>query len=291
MSVHPAKELLIHVLDPNRSVEGNYRAYAVTTEDGRVVSGLLAAESKTAIELVDAEGKRHAIQRSEIDEFTPSTNSLMPVGFEKQIPPQGLADLLAFLTARGKFVPVPLDKVATAVSTKGMFYDRDDAVERLVFSDWGPKTFAGVPFSLVDPQGATVPNVVMLHGPEGYLPPKMPQSVSLPFGAAAKALHILGGVSGWGWPASKKGSTSMTVRLTYEDGTKEAHDLVNGEHLSDYIARNDVPGSQFAFDLAGRQLRYLVVRPKQTKPIKTIDLVKGNDATAPIVMAITAEMP
>jgi uncharacterized protein len=291
MSVHPAKELLIHVLDPNRSVEGNYRAYSVTTEDGRVVSGLLAAESKTAIELVDAEGKRHAIQRSEIDDFTPSTNSLMPVGFEKQIPPQGLADLLAFLTARGKFVPVPLDKVATAVSTKGMFYDQHAAVERLVFPDWGPKTFAGVPFMLVDPQGDRVPNVIMLHGPEGHLAPKMPKSVSLPFGATAKALHVLGGVSGWGWPHSDKGSTSMTVRLTYEDGTKEAHDLVNGEHLSDYIARNDVPGSQFAFDLGGRQLRYLVVRPKEAKPIKTIDLVKGDDATAPIVMAITAEMP
>ena len=291
MSVHPAKELLVHVLDPNRSVEGNYRAYAVTTADGRVVSGLLAAESKTAIELVDAEGRRHAIQRSEIDEFTPSTNSLMPVGFEKQIPPQGLADLLAFLTARGRFVPVPLDKVATAVSTKGMFYDQRTEVERLVFPDWGPKTFAGVPFSLVDPQGDTVPNVVMLHGPEGYLAPKMPKSVSLPFGAAAKALHVLGAVSGWGWPHSGKGSTSMTVRLTYEDGTKETHDLVNGEHLSDYITRNDVPGSQFAFDLGGRQLRYLVVRPKEAKPIQTIDLVKGDDATAPIVVAITAEMP
>jgi hypothetical protein len=83
----------------------------------------------------------------------------------------------------------------------------------------------------------------------------------------------------------------MTVRITYEDGTKETHDLVNGEHLSDYITRNDVPGSQFAFDLGGRQLRYLVVRPKEAKPIKTIDLVKGDDATAPIVVAITAEMP
>jgi putative membrane-bound dehydrogenase-like protein len=101
MAVHPAQELLIHILDPNRSVEGNYRAYTVSTDDGRVVTGLLASESKTAIEIVDAEGKRVAIQRDEIDMFQPSQNSLMPVGFEKQIKPEGFADLLAFLTARG----------------------------------------------------------------------------------------------------------------------------------------------------------------------------------------------
>ena len=291
MSVHPAKELLIHVLDPNRSVEGNYRAYTVATEDGRVVNGLLAGESKTSVELVDAEGKRHVVQRDEIDEFVPSTNSLMPVGFEKQIQPQGLADLLTFLTARGKYVPLPLDKVATASSTKGMFYESKNETERLVFPDWGPKQADGVPFILIDPRGDTVPNVVMLNGPEGYLPPKMPKKVSLPLGMPAKAIHLLGGISGWGWPHSAKGSESLLVRLTYDDESQEVHPLINGEHISDYIARNDVSGSTFAFDLGGRQLRHVVVTPKQSKPITTIELVKGGDNTAPIVMAVTVEMP
>ncbi len=291
MSVHPAEELLIHILDPNRSVEGNYRAYTVATDAGHVVNGLLAGESKTAIELVDAEGKQHVIQRDEIDEFVPSTNSLMPVGFEKQIPPTGLADLLAFLTARGKFVPLPLDKVVTASSTRGMFYESKSETERLVFPDWGPKIVGGIPFVLVDPRGDTVPNVIMLYGPHGYLPPKMPRKVSVPVGSPVKALHILGGVSGWGWPHSAKGSESMLVRITYDDETQEVHPLVNGEHLSDYIARNDVPGSEFAFDLGGRQLRHVVVVPHQAKSIKTLELAKGSDDTAPIVMAITAEMP
>jgi len=291
MAVHPAHELLIHILDPNRSVEGNYRAYTVSTDDGRVVTGLLAAESKTAVEIVDAEGKRVAIQRSEIDAFQPSPNSLMPVGFEKQIKPEGFADLLAFLTKRGKFVPLSLEKVATAVSTKGMFNDENNEFERLVFPDWGPKTFQGVPFSLVDPQGDRVPNVVMLHGPHGSLPPKMPKSVSLSLGSPLKALHILGGVAGWGFPAVGKGSSSMLVRFTYQDGKVEDHPLINGEHVADYIRRVDVPGSEFAFDLDGRQLRSLRVIPERPDPIVSIDLVKGTDATAPIVMALTAEMP
>ncbi len=292
MAVHPAHELLIHILDPNRSVEGNYRAYTVSTDDGRVVTGLLASESKTAIEIVDAEGKRVAIQRDEIDNFQPSPNSLMPVGFEKQIKPEGFADLLAFLTKRGKFVPLSLEKVATAVSTKGMFTNEKNDVERLIFADWSPKTVQGVPFSLVDPQGDRVPNVVMLHGgPNGTRPQKMPKSVSLSMGSPIKTLHILGGVAGWGFPAGGKGTTSMLVRFTYPDGGVEDHPLVNGEHIADYIRRVDVPQSDFAFDLGGRQLRYLKVSPRRPEPIVSIDLVKGPDGTAPVVMALTAEMP
>ena len=291
MAVHPAAELLVHILDPNRSVEGNYRAYTVATDDGRVVTGLLASESRTAIELVDAEGKRVVVQRDEIDEFRPSPNSLMPVGFEKQIKPAGFADLLAFLTKRGKYVPLPLDKAATAVSTRGMFYDADSTVERLVFPDWGPKSFKGIPFALVDPLGQSVPNVVLLHGPIGTLPPTMPKQVSLPLAAEIRGLHLLGGVAGWGFPAAAKGSTSMIVRLVYADGTKEDHRLVNGEHVADYIRRVDVPESEFAFDVAGRQIRYLRIQPGRAAPLARVEFVKGDDTTAPLVVAVTAEMP
>jgi len=291
MAVHPAGELLVHILDPNRSVEGNYRAYTVTTGDGRVLTGLLAAESRTAIEIVDAQGKRVAVQRQEIEELAPSPNSLMPVGFEKQISPAGFADLLAFLTSRGKFVGLPLDKVATAVSSSGMFHDPASTVDRLVFSDWGPKQFRGVPFVLVDPQGASTANVVLLHGPQGFLPPRMPARVSLPVSGAVAAIHLLGGVAGWGHPASPRGQTSMIVRLVYADGATEDHPLVNGEHVADYIRRVDVPGSEFAFDLAGRQIRYLRIQPGRTAALRAIDLVKGDGISAPIVMAVTLEMP
>ncbi len=291
MAVHPAHELLIHILDPNRSVEGNYRAYTVSTDDGRVVTGLLAAESKTAIELVDAEGKRQAIQRGEIETFQPSPNSLMPLGFEKQISPEGFADLLAFLTARGKFVPLPLEKIATAVSTKGLFYDQHAVGERLVFADWQPKTFQGVPFRLIDPEGQSVPNILMLHGPLGYLPPKMPKSVSLTLASPVRAIHLLGGVAGWGFKDGGKSSTSMIVRVVYADGQQEDHPLVNGEHIADYVRRIDVPKSDFAFDLGGRQVRYLRIQPRRPEPLKAIEFIKGEDGTAPIVMAVTAEMP
>ena len=289
MAVHPKHELLIHILDPSRSVEGNFRVYSVVTEDGRVMQGLLASESKTAIEIFDAEGKKHALQRDEIEQLVASPKSLMPEGFEKQVTADDLCDLLEFLTQRGKFVPIPLDKYATAVSTKGLFFSEQSEVERMIFADWGPKSFEGVPFSLVDPQGQQVPNIILLHGPNGTLPPKMPKTVTLPCNAPARAIHLLSGVSGWGHPASGVGSVSMIVRLHYADGQKEDHELKNGEHFADYIRRVDVPGSKFAFALRGQQLRYLSVQPKRADVIEKIELVKGPDGSSPIVMAVTVE--
>ncbi len=283
--------MLIHIIDPSRSVEGNFRIYSVVTNDGRVTNGLLASESKTAIELFDAEGKKHAIQRDDIDELVASTKSLMPEGFEKQVTKDELSNLLEFLTQRGKFLPLDLRKVASVVSTRGMFFDESGDVERLIFRDWSPKTFEGVPFQLVDPQGDKVPNCVLLYSTSGRIPQTMPKSVTLPCNAPAKAIHILGGIGGWAFPYGEKGSVSMIVRLKYADGKIEDHPLKNGEEVADYIRRVDVPNSKFAYPLRGQQLRYLAILPERAEPIKEIELVKGPDATAPVVMAMTLESP
>lgn len=291
MAVHPKHELLTHIIDPSRSVEGNFRVYSVLTDDGRAFNGLLASETKNAVELVDAEGKRHQLLRENIEEIVASPKSLMPEGFEQQVKGQDLVNLLEFLTQKGKYVPIPLDKVANVVTTRGMFYSADADLERLVLSDWSPKTIEGIPFALVDPQGEAKPNGIMLYGPSGYLAPKMPKSVELPCHTTAKAIHLLSGISGWGYPASGKGSTSMVVRLRYADGKTEDHKLVNGEHFADYIRRVDVPGSKFAFAARGQQVRYLSVVPARQEAIETIELVKGSDGSAPLVMAVTIETP
>ncbi len=289
MAVHPKHELLIHILDPSRSVEGNFRVYTVQLEDGRVMSGMLAGESKTAIEIIDTEAKRHAIPREDIEELVGSTKSLMPEGFEKQVKPEEIANLLEFLTARGKFTPLDIAKVANTVTTKGMFFSPDGDAERLIFSDWSTKTFEGVPFYLVDPQGDRIPNAVMLYGSNGVQPPTKPRSVTLPVRMPAKALHFLGGISGWGFPASEKGTPTMTVRLKYADGQTEDHVLRNGVVFADYIRVVDVPESKLAFRVRGQQVRYFAVIPERADTIESVDLVKGNDVTSPVTMAITVE--
>jgi putative heme-binding domain-containing protein len=291
MAVHPKEELLIHILDPSRSVEGNYKAYRVTTTDGRTLVGLLASESMTAVEVIDADGKRVPLSRDDIESLKETDKSLMPEGFEKQMKPEELADLLEFLTQKGKYVPLPLDKVATVVSTKGMFNGEANTAERLVFPDWQPKIFKGVPFVLTDPQGDKLKNAVLLHSASGTIPPKLPKSVSLPLNGKASAIHLLGGVAAGASPGGQAGSVSLVVRLHYADGMTEDHELKNGVHVADYSRRVDVPQSEFAFALGQQQVRYLAVTPKRDAVIKTVELVKGPDRTAPVVMAVTAETP
>ena len=288
-NVHPKSKILQKMLDPNSSVEGNFRQYTVTTKAGRVINGLLASETKTAIEIVDTEAKRHVVLRDDIDEMTASNRTIMPEGFEKQLKKDDFVNLLEFLTVKGKYAPIPLDKVATIASTQGMFYSKDAGAERLIFRDWKTKTFNGVPFQLVDPQKGRVKNLILLHSSNGAIPPKMPKSVTLPCNTAARAIHFLSGVSGWGYPASAKGSVSLIVRLHYADGKTEDHALKNGEHFADYIRRVDVPKSQFAFALRDQQIRYIAVTPDRAETIKEIELLKGPDRTAPVVMAVTVE--
>jgi putative heme-binding domain-containing protein len=291
MAVHPKAELMIHVFDPSRSVEGNFRTYTVITADGVVLSGMLAGESRTAIELIDAEAKRHTLLREDLEELVASSKSLMPEGFEKQMTPAEITDLMEFLTTRGKYTPLDFRKVATITSVRGMFYSEDAQAERLVFPDWLPKTVEGVPFHLVDPQEGRVPNVILLYGPQGKNPPQMPRSVRLPVNQPAKAIHLLGGVSGWGFPLGERGSVSMIVRLHYADGATEDHELKNGVHFADYIRRVDVPESELAFMLRGQQVRYLAVQPRRTEAIREVEFVKGADRTAPLVVAATVEGP
>ncbi len=290
MGTHPREELLIHILDPSRSVEGNFVQYSLATVDGRVLNGLLASESKTAIELTDAEGKSHRVLREEIEEFAASKRSLMPEGFEKQLGAEGLADVLAFLTKRGKYTPVDLRPLANVLTTKGMFFNTDSETDRLVFPDWSPKVVENVPFLLVDPQGDKVANAIMLYGPLGENPPKMPKSVTLPCNGSARAIHFLSGISGWGaLSLDAPKTTSMIVRIHYLDGTLEDHPLQNAVHFADYIRPVDVPESKLAFKLRGQQLRYLAIRPRRNDSIREIELIKGPDDTAPIVMAVTLE--
>jgi uncharacterized protein len=117
----------------------------------------------------------------------------------------------------------------------------------------------------------------------------MPRSVDVPCHASARSIHFLSGVSGWGYPYGRKGSVSMIVRLHYADGSIENHPMENGVQFADYIRVVDVPGSKLAFKLDDHQIRCFSLAPKKKDRIDRIELVKGPDQSAPIVMAVTVE--
>jgi putative membrane-bound dehydrogenase-like protein len=289
VAVHTKEHLLIDILDPSRSVEGNYRVYTIETKQGLVLNGLLASETKTTFELFNTEGKKLVVERDEIESFSQSNKSLMPEGFEKTLKQEELIDLLEFLTTRGKFMPIALDKSATIITTQGMFYSKDSSVERLVLNDWSPRTVKGVPFQLVDPLKDTRPNAIMLYSKNGEVAAAMPKSAKLDCNMPARAIHLLSGVSGWGYPYAKSGGVVMIVRLHYADGKTEDHPLKDGEHFADYIRKVDVPKSEFAFAMRSQQMRYLTVTPGREGMLRAIEFIKGPDPSAPIVLAVTVE--
>jgi putative membrane-bound dehydrogenase-like protein len=90
--------LLIALLDPNRAVEARYLNYIALTTGGETLTGLLASETSTSITLVGAEGKPRTVLRTELDRLQGTGKSAMPEGLEKDLKPEDVADLLAFLT-------------------------------------------------------------------------------------------------------------------------------------------------------------------------------------------------
>ncbi|MBV9123435.1 MAG: HEAT repeat domain-containing protein [Planctomycetes bacterium] len=99
----PDASILVDILDPSSTIVAGYRAYTVITQDGKVATGILAAETATSITLRRENGQQDVILRRDLDEMAASSRSLMPDGLEKEISPQDLANLLGYL--RSAFKP------------------------------------------------------------------------------------------------------------------------------------------------------------------------------------------
>jgi putative heme-binding domain-containing protein len=96
VGARPRSDILIEMLDPNRSVEGTYRQWTVKTRDDNVISGRLLAESRTSVEIIDAAGMRHVLSREDIQSLRASNLSVMPEGFEL-LPPEDLTGIIEYL--------------------------------------------------------------------------------------------------------------------------------------------------------------------------------------------------
>jgi putative membrane-bound dehydrogenase-like protein len=94
-----AEAILLNLLDPNREVNPQYLNYLVRMNDGRQLNGLIAAESASSVTLRRNEGATDTLLRIDIDDLKSSGLSLMPEGLEKQLDPQAVADLIAYLLA------------------------------------------------------------------------------------------------------------------------------------------------------------------------------------------------
>jgi putative heme-binding domain-containing protein len=91
------ERLLEDILDPNRNVDEAFRTTLVTTNDGRVISGLKLREEGSELVLADNTGKEVRIAAADIDEVAVSHLSPMASNMLDQIGEKNLPDLLAYL--------------------------------------------------------------------------------------------------------------------------------------------------------------------------------------------------
>ena len=91
--------LLVALLDPNRAVEDKFLDYVALTDDGRQHTGMIISETGNSITLAGPDSKQSLVLRSQLDEFRSTGKSLMPDGLEKELAPQGVADVIAYVRA------------------------------------------------------------------------------------------------------------------------------------------------------------------------------------------------
>ncbi len=93
------KWLLTTILDPNKEVDARYVSWTAATTAGRTASGMIVEESANEVRLRESGGKEHVIRRADLDEFRSSQKSVMPEGLEKDMTPQNLSDVIAFVAS------------------------------------------------------------------------------------------------------------------------------------------------------------------------------------------------
>ena len=98
--------LLSNVVDPGAVVSKDFQMTVFALKDGRVVNGIVTAETDRALTVQTAKD-RVSIPRDEIEERKPSPLSLMPDGLLQPLSPEQVRDLIAYLTSDSQVNPPP----------------------------------------------------------------------------------------------------------------------------------------------------------------------------------------
>jgi putative heme-binding domain-containing protein len=91
------ERLLEDILDPNRNIDGAFRATVIATKSGLTITGLKLREEGQVTVLVDTQGNEQRIAADDIEESQLSTISPMPSNLAESIPEADFQQLLAWL--------------------------------------------------------------------------------------------------------------------------------------------------------------------------------------------------
>jgi putative heme-binding domain-containing protein len=90
-------ELVESVLFPSKQVAEGFRTTTLALADGQVVSGLVVSDGNDRLVLIDGQGTRHELRKSDVEARTQSENSPMPDGLQAGLSREEFADLIAYL--------------------------------------------------------------------------------------------------------------------------------------------------------------------------------------------------
>jgi putative heme-binding domain-containing protein len=93
----PKETILFHIILPEAEIAPNFVNYECELKDGRTVSGLLSAETTSALTFRMAQGVEESVARAQVARLSASRLSLMPQELEKAMTLQDMADLLGYL--------------------------------------------------------------------------------------------------------------------------------------------------------------------------------------------------
>jgi putative membrane-bound dehydrogenase-like protein len=88
------------ILEPSRSIAPSFETAMIALKDGRVLTGVRAAETDLTLTLADQQGQKHVVAKSTIEECRPQAQSTMPDGLEKRFTPAEFVDLIEFLAGQ-----------------------------------------------------------------------------------------------------------------------------------------------------------------------------------------------
>ncbi|MBC8353998.1 MAG: c-type cytochrome [Planctomycetes bacterium] len=94
-------KLIRNIVDPSAEVRPQFIPHIAVTNDGRVITGLLAESNAETITLLDAKNKRTVLSRETLEELRESTVSLMPEKLLDEMIDQQIRDLVAYIQSDG----------------------------------------------------------------------------------------------------------------------------------------------------------------------------------------------
>jgi len=91
--------LLMNVLAPDAEIREGYETYTIATEEGRILTGLIAEQDKKVVVVRTASDQTISLTRDSIEEMQANPQSLMPSGLLDKFTSQQIRDLFAYLRA------------------------------------------------------------------------------------------------------------------------------------------------------------------------------------------------